>query len=233
MAKKRFIGHYSQKYFPKVNKKLLTKFKNYLIIVCKRILRGEKMQGNSKKNLSEEELAVLAANGDDEAMSLLISAITPIANAKAAQYSHARISGEDLSQEGMIGFIKAVYSFDPSKGVRFRTYANTLIKNEIYSAYEKMFNRKNEALTGAVSLENTADESSSAAESAENIAIDIFEYQRLLDILKKYLSDFEQQVIDLKIQGRNRAQIADELDCSIKSVDNAFQRIRKKIKEKL
>lgn len=233
MAKNRFIGHYSQKYFLNVNKKLLTKFKNYLIIVCKRILRGVSMHENSKKNLSEEELAVLAANGDDEAMSLLIAAITPIANAKAAQYSHARISGEDLSQEGMIGFIKAVYSFDPSKGVRFRTYANTLIKNEIYTAYEKMFNRKNEALTGAVSLEVSAEDSSSVAESAENIAIDIFEYQRLLDILKKYLSDFEQQVIDLKIQGKNRAQIADKLGCSVKAVDNAFQRIRKKIKEKL
>ena len=191
------------------------------------------MHENSKKNLSEEELAVLAANGDDEAMSLLVAAITPIANAKAAQYSHARISGEDLSQEGMIGFIKAVYTFEPSKGVRFRTYANTLIKNEIYTAYEKMFNRKNEALTGAVSLENSAEKGSSVAESAENIVIDIFEYQRLLDILKKHLSDFEQQVIDLKIKGKNRMEIADELGCSIKSVDNAFQRIRKKIKEKL
>lgn len=233
MAKKRFIGHYSQKYFHNVNKKLLTKFKNYLIIVCKRILRGEKMQESSKKNLSEEELAVLAANGDDEAMSILIAEITPIAKAKAAQYSHARISGEDLSQEGMIGFIKAVYSFDPSKGAKFRTYANTLIKNEIYTAYEKMFNRKNEALTGAVSLENSEEKGSSVAESAENIVVDICEYQRLLGILKKYLSDFEQQVIDLKIQGKNRAQIADELGCSIKAVDNAFQRIRKKIKEKL
>ncbi|MBQ4627075.1 MAG: sigma-70 family RNA polymerase sigma factor [Clostridia bacterium] len=190
------------------------------------------MHENSKKNLSEEELAVLAANGDDEAMSLLIAAISPIANAKAAQYSHARISGEDLSQEGMIGFIKAVYSFDPSKGVKFRTYANTLIRNEIYTAYEKMFNRKNEALTGAVSLDNSENDGSSVAESAENIVIDIFEYQRLLDVLKKHLSEFEQQVIDLKIQGKNRAQIADELECTIKAVDNAFQRIRKKIKEK-
>lgn len=233
MAKIRFIGHYSQNYFAYVNKKLLTKFKNYFIIVCKRILRGVKMQDISKKNLSEEELAVLAANGDDEAMGLLVAAIAPVAEAKAAQYKHARIEGDDLSQEGMIGFVKAVYSFDPSKGVKFRTYANTLIKNEIYTAYERMFNRKNEALTQAVSIDETVEDGKSVVRSAESEAFDIFEYQLLLEILKKTLSDFEQKVIDLKISGKNRAEIADELDCSIKAVDNAFQRIRKKIKEKI
>ncbi len=191
------------------------------------------MHGNSKKNLSEEDLAVLAANGDDEAMSLLINAITPIAKAKAAKYAEARISDEDLYQEGMIGFIKAVYSFNPSKGVKFRTYANTLIRNEIYSAYEKMCNGKNEALTGAVSLENGAEQSSATAESAESIVIDSFEYQRILEILESNLSSFEQQVINLKSQGKTRLQIAEMLECSLKSVDNAFQRIRKKLRDKV
>ncbi len=191
------------------------------------------MHENSKKNLSEEELAVLAANGDDEAMSLLITAITPIAKAKAAKYAEARISDEDLCQEGMIGFIKAVYSFDPSKGVKFRTYANTLIRNEIYSAYEKMCNGKNEALTGALSLENGAEQGSGVAESAENIVVDYFEYQRIKEILKSNLSNFEQQVINLKARGKTRLQIAEVLDCSLKSVDNAFQRIRKKLRDKV
>lgn len=191
------------------------------------------MHGNSKKNLSEEDLAVLAANGDDEAMSLLITAITPIAKAKAAKYAEARISDEDLYQEGMIGFIKAVYSFNPSKGVKFRTYANTLIRNEIYSAYEKMCNGKNEALTGAVSLENGAEQSSAIAESAESIVLDSFEYQRILEILESNLSSFEQQVINLKSQGKTRLQIAEMLECSLKSVDNAFQRIRKKLRDKV
>ena len=89
----------------------------------------------NQKNLpTEEELAVLAANGDDESMALLISAVTPIAKAKAISFATVGISDEDLLQEGMLGFLDAVRSFDPSKEIRFRTFAETCIHNRIVSA---------------------------------------------------------------------------------------------------
>ena len=69
-----------------------------------------------KKSLTYEELAVLAANGDDESMALLISAITPIAKAKGYALADSRVAGEDLTQEGMLGFLEAVKGFDPEKG---------------------------------------------------------------------------------------------------------------------
>ena len=122
----------------------------------------------NQKNLpTEEELAVLAANGDDESMALLISAVTPIAKAKAISFATVGISDEDLLQEGMLGFLDAVRSFDPSKEIRFRTFAETCIHNRIVSAVRVHFNNKNAALSNALPFEpETADIGDSDADPA-------------------------------------------------------------------
>ena len=188
---------------------------------------------NSNKTLSDEELAVRAANGDDASMALLIAIVTPIAKAKASGFANARISGEDLAQEGMLGFLDAVKSFDISKGVPFKAYAEACINNRIVSAVRVNFNNKNAALSNAVSYEaEAADKTDLRADPAE-IITEKDETEYLAGLLDKGLSDFEKQVVNLRLQDKSYSQIAAQLDCSEKAVDNALQRIRKKMRLRL
>lgn len=198
----------------------------------KRILRGIPMFENSKKTLSDEELAVCAANGDDASMALLIAIVTPIAKAKASGFANARLSGEDLAQEGMLGFLDAVKTFDASKG-SFKAYAETCINNRIVSAVRVNFNNKNAALSKAVSYEDEASDRCDIASDPANIISDKVETEYITDLISKKLSDFEKQVVQLRLLDKSYSQIAQALGCSEKAVDNAIQRIRKKMRSKL
>ncbi len=190
------------------------------------------MHLNQQKKLSDEELAVLAANGDDEAMALLISAVTPIARAKASDFAIARISNEDLTQEGMLGFLDAVKKFDPSKGVPFKAFAETCINNRIVSAVRFNLNSRNAVLSNAVPLENDSGEAAAGNDPADIIS-DKFETEHLAEFLNSELSDFEKKVLDLRLKGKSYVQISDMLCRSEKAVDNALQRIRSKMRKKL
>ena len=187
---------------------------------------------NSKKTLSDEELAVRAANGDDASMALLIAIVTPIARAKASGFANARLSGEDLAQEGMLGFLDAVKTFDISKG-SFKAYAETCINNRIVSAVRVNFNNKNAALSNAVSYEAEAVSTTDNTTDPANIISDKAETEYLANLLSKKLSDFEKRVVELRLHDKSYSQIAQALGCSEKSVDNAMQRIRKKMRSKL
>lgn len=191
------------------------------------------MAESAKFNLTDEQLALMAADGDDESMALLIAKITPIAKAKAGKYDGPRLSADDLVQEGMLGFLDAVKSFRPEKGVPFKSYAETCINNRIISAVRASLNNKNAALTNAVSID---DESSDIFSRSSDPAV-IFADKHGSELLKKIISDdlsgFERQVIELRLLDQSYAQIAASLDCSEKAVDNALQRIRKKIRSRL
>ena len=188
------------------------------------------MSENAKLNLTDEELASLAANGDDESMALLIAKIMPVAKAKASKLGGPLLSAEDLVQEGMLGFLDAVKSFKSDKGVPFKSYAETCINNRIVSAVRANFNNKNAALTNAVSIE---EETANLLSRSDDPAIIVSEKSGSEDIrnlIDSSLSAFEKRVIELRLLDKSYAQIALSLDCSEKAVDNALQRIRKKIR---
>ena len=185
-----------------------------------------------KKSLTYEELAVLAANGDDESMALLISAITPIAKAKGYALADSRVAGEDLTQEGMLGVLEAVKGFDPEKG-GFKTYAETCINNRILSAVRASYNNKNAALSKAVPLEDTAEEVSGDESDPAKILSSKLEFEYITGLINSNLSEFERQVIILRFTGLSYSEISERLDCGEKAVDNALQRIRKKMRAKL
>ena len=191
------------------------------------------MADSAKFNLTDEELALMAADGDDESMALLIAKITPIAKAKAGKYDGPRLSADDLAQEGMLGFLDAVKSYRLEKGVPFKAYAETCINNRIVSAVRASLNNKNAALTNAVSID---DESSDLFLRSSDPAV-IFADKHGSELLKKIISDdlseFEKQVIELRFLDKSYSEIAVALDCGEKAVDNALQRIRKKIRSRL
>ncbi len=186
-----------------------------------------------KKALSDEQLAVLAANGDDESMALLISALTPIAKAKGYALADARVAGEDLTQEGMLGFLEAVKGFDPEKGSSFKAYAEACINNRILSAVRASYNNKNAALSKAVPLEDGAAEIVGDEFDPAKIVSSQYEFEYITGLIKSNLSEFERQVILLRFLNLSYSEISAQLGCSEKAVDNALQRIRKKMRAKL
>lgn len=191
------------------------------------------MAESAKFNLTDEQLALMAADGDDESMALLIAKITPIAKAKAGKYDGPRLSADDLVQEGMLGFLDAVKSFRPEKGVPFKAYAETCINNRIISAVRASLNNKNAALTNAVSIDDESSDIFSRSSDPAVIFADKHGSELLKRIISDDLSDFERQVIELRLLDQSYAQIAASLGCSEKAVDNALQRIRKKIRSRL
>lgn len=187
-----------------------------------------------KNNLSDEQLALLASQGDDEAMALLVARVAPIAKAKAASYGNLRVSEDDLVQEGMLGFLDAVRSFDAEKGVPFKAFAGTCISNRILSAIRESLNNKNIALSNALSLddEDNGNESPGFSDPADiftaNESVEI-----IMNLIEEELSDFEKGVIKRWLSKKSYSEIAGELSCSEKAVDNAMQRIRRKLRSKV
>ena len=185
-----------------------------------------------KKSLTYEELAVLAASGDDESMALLISAITPIAKAKGYALADARVAGDDLTQEGMLGFLEAVRSFNPQKG-SFKAYAETCINNRILSAVRASYNNKNAALSKALPLEDSENEISGDESDPAKVLSSKDGFEHITGLINSNLSGFEKQVITLRFLGLSYSEISLRLGCSDKAVDNALQRIRKKMRAQL
>lgn len=186
-----------------------------------------------KKSLTDEELALLAAAGDDESMACLISKITPVAKAKASDFAKARIPDEDLVQEGMLGFLDAVKSYDPSRNVPFRSFAETCINNRIVSAVRLNYNNKNAALSSALSFEDDDSDMRDANSDPALIISEKDESEYLNNLLNSGLSELERKVVHLRLKNLSYSQISKILGINEKSIDNALQRIKKKMRAKL
>ena len=148
---------------------------------------------------------------------------------------------EDLIQEGMIGLFKAIRDFDATKEVSFYHFAKLCISRQMYHAIEASQRLKHAPLNSYVSFfEETGKEGGITLEDVleadtdqnpEKLLILRESYRDFYDGLEQRLSPMEKQVCELYLQGKNYHQIADILGKSSKSIDNALQRIRKKISE--
>lgn len=179
----------------------------------------------------QETVCLRAARaGDDAAMASLISDHLPFIRQKAA--SAAPVCGldaEDLAQEGLIGLLSAVRSFDFYGTAAFRTYARACIVNSIRSAMRRT-SRPGAVPARAVLPIDSADELC-AADDPQDIVVGREEAARLLRYVDEHLSEREQQVLRLYLSGDSYAVVAEKLGLSdSKAVDNALQRIRKKLK---
>ena len=148
---------------------------------------------------------------------------------------------EDLIQEGMIGLFKAIRDFDATKEVSFYHFAKLCISRQMYHAIEASQRLKHAPLNSYVSFfEETGKEGGITLEDVleadtdqdpEKLLILRESYRDFYDGLEQRLSPMEKQVCELYLQGKNYHQIADILGKASKSIDNALQRIRKKISE--
>lgn len=177
---------------------------------------------------SDEQLCSMAASGDDSAMAELISRITPLAGAKAAMYNNGDIHRDDLFQEGMIAFITAVNTYDPKKNASFRTYAAACINNRIISVLRSRNSQKNIPQDMMRNIDDGEDFQDFSADP-QNIYSAQEDDARFEDLLSEKLTDFERSVLALRAEKLSYEEIAERLGTNSKAVDNALQRIRRKL----
>ena len=182
----------------------------------------------------------MAREGSETAEEILIEKYKGLVRAKAKAYFIAGAEAEDVVQEGMIGLMKAVRSFDADREASFKTYAGTCINNQILKAIRKAEREKNQPLNDAISLDNRLREKDDDLTIGDIIKGSMFDepeekviyedtLERLGNISRQIFSPLESKVLRAKIAGKNYQEIAEELGKSPKTIDNALQRIRKKI----
>lgn len=142
---------------------------------------------------------------------------------------------EDLYQEGLIGLYKAVITFDPSCNVTFSTFAGVCIKHSIISALRVYYSKKNYPILSSLQLDFEEDDIAKIQglgliTEPEKVLIEKEEYETLMSKIDKELSQYERKVFKLFLQGLSYGNISKSLQTSTKSVDNAIQRIRGKLK---
>lgn len=192
---------------------------------------------------SDESLCLLAASGDYAAEEYLAAKYSRLVRACTRPYFLSGGDSEDLIQEGMIGLLSAIRTFDPSRDVRFQSYAETCIQNRLRSVVRSASSGKHEPLNQAVPLDFPYSSEDGqlhgqhaeivAEKNLEDVLICREERSLLIDILADGLSPFEEKVLRLYLSGLSYSQIASLLDKQTKAIDNAVQRIRRKAADHL
>ncbi len=188
---------------------------------------------------TDEQLVALVNAGDDRAMTELLQRYRGFARAKARSYFLAGGDREDTVQEGMIGLYKAVRDYAPGHGSSFRSFAELCITRQILTAIKTATRHKHAPLNSYVSFDRPHDGDPDrtlgdtvAAEGdvdplAQLVASD--ELRRLQAAFDEVLSGLETDVLSLYVEGRSYQEIADLLGRRVKSIDNALQRIKRKL----
>ena len=188
--------------------------------------------------ISDNELIVRSRAGDPDAEEELAVRYSPLVRFYSRTYFLAGGDSEDLIQEGMIGLLSAIRRFDPAMSVSFRTYADQCVRNRIISAIQSASRLKHTPLNYGVSFEDLLNKEPNTIQAAyydsfsrrteEQVLAREREEEILIDNTKQ-LSRFERSVLVLYLQGLSSKEIAERMDRNEKSIDNAVQRIRKKI----
>lgn len=190
--------------------------------------------------LSDDSIVKMAQEGSSTAYEFLIQKYREMAKLKAHKYYINGGDNDDVMQEGMIGIFKAVRDFDPEAGSSFSSFAELCVDRQIQTAITGANREKHRPLNESVSLsgeEATEGEKitlpASKGDEPERLALLKESIDALFGEAKEKLSPMEQSVFRGIMQGKSYTEIAAELGKSPKSIDNATQRIKKKIKFRL
>jgi len=208
-------------------------FKKYLTEGAGTIYNIDNISEVDLSSAEDEVLVSLAMGGDESASDALIARYTPYVRYLARPYFIAGGDAEDLVQEGLIGFLKAIRCFDAEKAVSFKAYATTCVKSKLLSALRKSLSKKQQPLNEYISLEAPFFDEFVAlhGDPVENV-IDAESLKELSQTLDGILSDLEAKILHLYLEGRSYQEISSATGKSQKSASNAIQRIRKKLAKK-
>ena len=186
-----------------------------------------------KRELTDEELCCRAASGDRMAEETLVIRYMRLARACARPYFLAGGDSEDLLQEAMVGLLKAIREYNPTRDAAFRTFAEVCVRNRIRSAVTAAARDKHAPLNHSVPMEEQPLLESAHGADPEELFINKEEEAERLNSLNRKLSPLEQRILSLYLHGFSYREIGEQVGRSDKSVDNAVQRIRRKVAEHL
>ena len=188
---------------------------------------------------SDETLCAQAIAGDSRAEEALVMRYTRLVRICARPYFLAGGDSEDLIREGMVGLLNAIREYNPEKAASFRTYAEVCVKNRLFSAVKAAARDKHTPLNNSVSFETplfsgtgerfACGTPGQQGEDPEEIFLSREAFRERMKALHGQLSGFEARILRLYLNGLSYAEIAAEVNKSPKSVDNAVQRIRRKL----
>ena len=193
----------------------------------------------------EESIEIIkrAQSGDDDAVDLLLTKYKFLVLKLVRKYFLIGGDKEDLVQEGMIGLFKAIKAYDQTKSDNLLLFCKTLIERQIINAIKSSKMQKNQPLNEYIALNNQGgivgqneDEEKifvlpeSSVKTPENLFLSNYNVQEILKQIKTVLSNFELNVLELYLDGLNYLDIAKKLNKESKSIDNALNRIKSKLK---
>jgi RNA polymerase sporulation-specific sigma factor len=203
---------------------------------------AQKTAVRAQRELEDLQLVLRARNGDELARDALIRRYTSFVRMKASSYFLAGGDGEDLVQEGLIGLCKAVRDFRADKETSFRSFAELCVTRQIITAIKTATRFKHHPLNNYVSFSHTpagqeAEADCTLGDALPGPAVDdpascvisTEELQSLVFCLGSGLSQLESDALRLYLEGSSYEDMAVELGCDTKTIDNALQRVKRKI----
>lgn len=204
-----------------------------------------KIYGNLQfGNMDDEQLVEMVHKGDSEALDYLIHKYRQFVRAKARSYFLIGADREDIVQEGMIGLFKAIRDYKDDKSSSFKAFAELCITRQIITAIKTATRQKHIPLNSYVSLDKPVyDEESdrtlmdmlteTKSLDPEELIINQEEFDHIEIKMAELLSDLEREVLALYLDGQSYQEISGELNRHVKSIDNALQRVKRKLEKYL
>jgi RNA polymerase sporulation-specific sigma factor len=196
----------------------------------------------AQRELEDLQLVLRARNGDGGALDVLIRRYNGFVRLKASSYFLAGGDSDDLVQEGLIGLYKAVRDFRADKETSFRSFAELCVTRQIITAIKTATRFKHAPLNTYVSFSHTPAGQESDSEctlgdalpgpSVDDPSVCVIstqELQSLVFTLGSGLSQLEADALRLYLEGESYEQMAEDLECDTKTIDNALQRVKRKI----
>jgi len=194
--------------------------------------------------MSDEEIVELIRNNDDFALEYLINRYRNFVRAKSRSYFLIGADREDIIQEGMIGLYKAIRDYRSDRLASFRAFAELCITRQIITAIKTATRQKHIPLNSYISLNRPIyDEDSdrtlldiisgTKVTDPEELVISKEEFIDIENKMSEFLSDLEWKVLMYYLEGKSYQEIADDLSRHVKSVDNALQRVKRKLERYL
>lgn len=196
------------------------------------------------ERFNDEELIEMVHQGNTDALDYLITKYRLLVRAKARSYFLIGADKEDIVQEGMIGLYKAIRDFKGDKLASFRAFAELCITRQIITAIKTATRQKHIPLNSYISLDKPIfDEESDRTlmdvltgaimDDPEELMIHREEFGYLEEKMSEILSELELQVLALYLDGQSYHEISAKLNRHVKSIDNALQRVKRKIERHL
>ena len=193
---------------------------------------------------TDEQIVEMSHNGDSAAEEYLLDKYKNFVRSKARSYFLVGADHEDIVQEGMIGLYKAIRDFRPDKLSSFRAFAELCITRQIITAIKTATRQKHIPLNNYVSLNKPLyDEESDRTlldvivegriSDPEELIINMENVGNIRTKINEVLSSLEQQVLNAYLDGKSYQEIAEALGRHVKSIDNALQRVKRKLEKNL